>query len=92
MGGRIDVVDFGELRNKAEGMISEHDDKIKQGIDKVGDFVGKKIGHDKVNPIEEKLRGFVDSIGGDKPAGPAADPVTPPVTPPPVPPVTPPAV
>lgn len=84
------MVDFGELRNKAEALISEHDDKIKQGIDKVGDLVGKKIGHDKVDPIEKKLRGFIDSVGGDKPAAPAADPI-PPVTPP-VPPVTPPAV
>ena len=75
------MVDFGELRNKAEALISEHDDKIKQGIDKVGDLVGKKIGNDKVDPIEKKLRRFIDSVGGDKPAAPAADPV-PPVTPP----------
>ncbi|MET3805718.1 hypothetical protein ABIB25_002722 [Nakamurella sp. UYEF19] len=70
------MVDFGELKSKAEGFVSEHDDQIKQGIDKVGDFVGNKIGHDKVDPIEEKLSGFVDSLGGNKPEGetPAAPP------------------
>lgn len=63
------MVDFGELKDKAEGLVAEHSDQIKQGIDKVGDFVGDKIGHDKVDPIEEKLSGFVDSIARDKPAG-----------------------
>ena len=66
------MVDFGELRNKAEGFVSEHDDQVKQGIDKAGDFLGNKFGHDKVDPIEEKLTGFVDSLGRDKPAPPAA--------------------
>lgn len=70
------MVDFGELKNKAEGFVAEHDDQIKQGIDKVGDFVGNKIGHDKVDPIEEKLSGFVDSLGGNKPGG--EDPAAPP--------------
>jgi hypothetical protein len=63
------MVDFGELKDKAEGLVAEHSDQIKQGIDKVGDFVGDKIGHDKVDPIEEKLSGFVDSIARDTPAG-----------------------
>jgi hypothetical protein len=67
------MVDFGELKDKAENLVAEHGDQIKQGIDKVGDFVGDKIGHDKVDPIEEKLTGFVDSLGGDKPAAPAAE-------------------
>lgn len=63
------MVDFGELKAKAEEFVSEHDDQIKQGIDKVGDFVGDKIGHDKVDGVQDKLTNFVDSIGGDKPAG-----------------------
>ncbi len=67
------MVDFGELKAKAEGFVSEHDDQIKQGIDKVGDFVGNKIGHDKVDGIEEKLSGLVNSLGhhtgGEQSAG-----------------------
>lgn len=74
------MVDFGELKAKAEVFVSEHDDQIKQGIDKVGDFVGNKIGHDKVDGIGEKLTGYVDSLGqhragetpdGETPAPPA---------------------
>ena len=61
------MVDFGELKDKAQDFVAEHDDQIKQGIDKAGDFIGDKIGHDKVDPIEAKLSGFVDSLGGDKP-------------------------
>lgn len=64
------MVDFGELKDKAEDLVSEHSDQIKQGIDKVGDFVGDKIGHDKVDPVEEKLAGLVDRLGGNKPQAP----------------------
>jgi hypothetical protein len=62
------MVDFGELRAKAEDFVAEHDDQVKQGIGKVGDFVGNKIGHDKVDGIEQKLTDYVDTLG-DKPAG-----------------------
>ncbi|SDO80851.1 MT0933-like antitoxin protein [Nakamurella panacisegetis] len=62
------MVDFGELKDKAEGLVSGHEDQIKQGIDKIGDFVGERIGHDKVDPVEEKLSGFVDSLGRNKPS------------------------
>ena len=82
------MVDFGELKNKAEAFASEHADQIKQGIGKAGDLVGNKIGHDKVDPVEEKIAGFLDGLGKDKP-GETAPPVTPPAA---TPPVTPPAV
>ncbi len=62
------MVDFSEIRNKAEGFASQHDDQIKQGIGKLGDFLGNKFGHDKVDPIESKLSGFIDSLGDDKSA------------------------
>ena len=29
---------------------------------KVGEFVGNKVGHDKVDPIEDKIHGFVDGL------------------------------
>lgn len=59
------MVDFGELKDKAQDLIGEHADQIKDGVEKVGDFVGDKIGHDKVDPIEEKVKGFVDNLSGD---------------------------
>ncbi len=64
----LHMVDFGELRDKAEGLVHDHGDQIKQGLGKVGDFVGDRIGHDKVDPIEDKLSGFVDSLARDRPA------------------------
>jgi hypothetical protein len=44
--------------------VAEHADTIKEGISKTGDFVGDKVGHDKVDPIEEKLHGLVDKAAG----------------------------
>jgi hypothetical protein len=66
------MVDFGELRAKAEDFVAEHDDQVKQGIGKVGDFVGNKIGHDKVDGIQDKLTGLVDSLGHPSPDDQAA--------------------
>lgn len=74
------MVDFGELKDKAEAFAAQHADQIKQGVGKAGDLVGNKIGHDKVDPVEEKISGFLDGLGGrDKDApGETAPPVTPP--------------
>lgn len=75
------MVDFGELKDKAEAFATEHAAQIKQGIGKAGDLVGGKIGHDKVDPIEEKLSGFLDGLGKDKDAPAAAAPTTEPTVP-----------
>ncbi|WP_353650077.1 antitoxin [Nakamurella sp. A5-74] len=86
------MVDFGGLKNKVEGFIADNDEKIKSGIEKAGDFVGGKIGHEKVDGVEDKLTGLVDKLAGNdqEPTVPPA--ATPPVTPPAAtPPVTPPA-
>ena len=90
------MVDFSGLADKAKNLVAEHSDQVKGGVDKVGEFVGNKIGHDKVDPIENKIGEFVDKIAGDKTPGDEhpvrpATPATPPVVPPPAaPPVTPP--
>jgi len=71
--GRNIMVDFNELKDKAQGLLSQHSDTIKDGITKTGDFIGGKVGHDKVDPIEEKLHGLVDKAArNDEP--PAATP------------------
>ena len=54
------MVDFNELKDKAQDLVAQHADTIKDGITKTGDFVGEKVGHDKVDPIEEKLHSLVD--------------------------------
>lgn len=60
------MVDFGELKDKAEGFVEEHADQVKQGVDKAGDFVADKIGHEEqVEKVEGAIGGFVDKLGGD---------------------------
>lgn len=89
------MVDFGELKNKAEAFATEHAAQIKQGIGKAGDLVGNKVGHDKVDKVEEKLTGFLDGLGKDKDALPDIPTVTTPTPSSPAaatPTVTPPAV
>ena len=55
------MVDFDELKNKAEGLLHEHGDKVESGIDKVADIAGQKFGHeDQIDSAAEKLKGFVD--------------------------------
>lgn len=84
------MVDFSGLADKAKNLVAEHSDQVKGGVEKVGEFVGNKIGHDKVDPVENKIGEFVDKITGDKTPDAPTTPVTPPVVPPPAaPPVTP---
>lgn len=63
------MIDLGGLKDKATDLIGDNADKIKDGVEKVGDFVGNKIGHDKVDPIEDKIDSFVDGLAnkGDDP-------------------------
>lgn len=56
------MVDFGAMKDKAQEFIADHDDQVKDGIKKVGDFVGNKVGHDKVDGVEDKLSGLVDKL------------------------------
>lgn len=69
------MVDFSELRDKAQDLVAQHADTIKDGIARTGDFVGEKVGHDKVDPIEEKLHGLVDKAAGRDEQPPPAPPV-----------------
>jgi hypothetical protein len=69
------MVDFDELKDKAQDLIGDHADEIKQGIDKAGDFIGQKIGgEDKIQGVENALTGFVDKIAGQQQDPPAAAP------------------
>ncbi len=60
------MVDFGELKDKAQDFVGDHADQVKEGIDKAGDFVADKIGHEEqVQKAEDAVSGFVDKIAGD---------------------------
>lgn len=61
------MVDFDELKDKAQDFVGDHADQIKQGVDKVGDMIGDKIGHEEqVEKAESAISGFVDKLAGDK--------------------------
>jgi hypothetical protein len=61
------MVDFGELKDKAQDFVGDHADQVKEGVDKAGDFVADKIGHEEqVEKVEGAISGFVDKIAGDE--------------------------
>ncbi len=68
------MVDFSGWADKAKGLVAEHSEQAKTGVEKVGEFAGRKFGDDKVDPIEDKLTGFIDKIKGEH-TPPAAPPV-----------------
>jgi len=61
------MVDFGELKDKAQALAAQHSDTIKQGISKTGDFVGKKVVADYLRNASEKelkaSRKLLDAAG-----------------------------
>lgn len=55
------MVDFDDLRKKAEGLLGEHGDQVEEGIDKLADLAGKKYGHEsEIDKAAGKLKDFVD--------------------------------
>jgi hypothetical protein len=74
------MVDFDDLKGKAESLLGEHGDQVDDGIDKLADLAGKKFGHaNQIDQAAEKLKDLVDeqqkgggpgSRGQRKPGGP----------------------
>jgi MT0933-like antitoxin protein len=53
------------LKGKAEDLVEEHDEKIKDGLDKAADFADDKTGgkhRDKIDQGVDKAKGFVDDL------------------------------
>ncbi|WP_018683383.1 antitoxin [Actinokineospora enzanensis] len=64
-------IDFNELRNKAEGLLQQHGDKIEEGVEKAGEFVKGKFGHEsQVDAVVDKIQDLIP----DKPAQPGDKP------------------
>jgi len=62
------------LKDKAQGLIAEHGDKIDSGLEKAATFVDGKTGgkyHDKITAGVDKAQGALDKVGG-----PTAPPAT----------------
>ena len=65
-----DLGDLGDLVDDAKDLVGEHSSEIKDGIDKVADVVGGKVGKDartKVDDVAGTAKGLVDDMAG-KPA------------------------
>ncbi|PYI67609.1 hypothetical protein CVV68_09180 [Arthrobacter livingstonensis] len=57
---------FDDIKGKAEGLIGGHQDQIKDGIEKAGDFVDDKTGgkfKDKVDGVQQSASDYVDGHG-----------------------------
>lgn len=51
------MVDFDNLRRKAEGFIEDHEDQIDKGIDKAAGAAGKRFGHQgEIDKAADKLQ------------------------------------
>lgn len=62
-------IDFEGLKNKAEGLLEEHGEKIEQGVEKAGEFAKDKFGHDDtVDKVVDKIQDMIPdrpSQGGE---------------------------
>jgi hypothetical protein len=61
--GRLD-----DMKDKAGDLASEHGDKVKEGMEKAGDFIDEKTGgkhSDKIDKGVEKGQDLVDEMGGE---------------------------
>ncbi len=61
------------LKNKAQDLVTEHNDKIDSGLDKAAQFVDQKTGgkySDKINSGVDKAQEALDKVGGEQTATP----------------------
>jgi hypothetical protein len=55
------MIDFDDLKNKAEDLIEDHGDKLEQGIDKLADLAGDRLGHEaQIEKAAEKAKEFIE--------------------------------
>ena len=60
------MVDFGELKSKAEKLAEEHAGQVDNAIDKAADLLGGKFGHEsQVDKGAEKLKDLLPGSGDD---------------------------
>lgn len=54
---------FDDIKGKAEGLINGHEDQIKDGVEKAGDFVDSKTGDkfkDQIDLVQKAAGDYVD--------------------------------
>lgn len=53
-------IDFNKLKSQAEGLLEQHGDKIEDGVEKAGEFVKGKFGHEQqVDQVVDKIQDFI---------------------------------
>jgi hypothetical protein len=60
--GRL-MPDFGDLADEAKKFAGEHSDQVKEGLEKVGDFVDEKTGNrfgDQIDKGEQQAENYLD--------------------------------
>jgi hypothetical protein len=65
------------LKDKVEDLVEEHDDTIKDGLDKAAAFADDKTGgkhHDKIAKGVAKAKDTVDDLAAPEPGDPGAKP------------------
>ncbi|SHK57448.1 MT0933-like antitoxin protein [Pseudonocardia thermophila] len=68
------------LLDKAKALLGQHDDKVDQGIDKLGDAAGRRFGHEEqIDQGAEHLKRMTGE--GDTTAAPPPDAAPPPPAP-----------
>lgn len=58
-----------DMKDKAKDLAAEHGDKIKEGLEKVGDLADEKTGgkhSDKIDQGIEKGKDIIDKLGDGK--------------------------
>lgn len=54
---------FDDIKGKAEGLINGHEDQIKDGVEKAGDFIDSKTGDkfkDQIDSVQKAAGDYVD--------------------------------
>ncbi|GAA2988889.1 antitoxin [Actinokineospora diospyrosa] len=53
-------IDFNQLRQQAESLVEQHGDKIEQGVEKAGELVKGKFGHEsQVDAVVDKIQDLI---------------------------------
>lgn len=60
-------IDFDDLKNKAQGLVEQHGDKIEAGAEKAGELAKQRFGHDEqVDQVVDKIQDAIPDRPADK--------------------------
>lgn len=60
-------IDFDDLKNKAQGLVEQHGDKIEAGVEKAGELAKQRFGHEEqVDQVVDKIQDAIPDRPADK--------------------------